>query len=699
MPGIQRPIHAPDNHSRTGFFGGHLFPVLLLIIAALAVYSNTLQVPFQFDDPTNITDNPLVRNIRNFEGWDVLAQSRSLTNLTLALNFRFHGTEVAGYHIVNILIHIINALLVYSLVTLLFRTPALLQSSSKKHVGVIALFSALLFVSHPVQTGAVTYIVQRLASLATLFFLTSVSAYLNSRLAAEGRRSNRVSYFWYAVSLASAVLAMKSKETAFTLPIVICLSEFLFFTGGLRKRIAFLLPFLLTMLIIPFSLFGTGRPLGDMVGDVSKVTRLETNLPRTEYLFTEFRVIVTYLRLLLFPVNQNLDYDYPVFQSFFDVPVLLSFLLLASIFGWALFLLHRDRRSPSERRLVAFGILWFFIALSVESSVIPIADVIFEHRLYLPSVGFLVAATVLLFRGVGKLRFRHAVAALIVALSLAVVAFSGLAYARNTVWQSEVSLWQDVIAKSPIKARPYNGLGLAFLNLHEYERAIECFAKAISLNPSYGTALNNLGSAFYLSGRYDQAVEAQTRAIALQPENAIFRDNRGLAFAALGDHERAMDDYDKAIALNPSYAKAYHNIGLILHRRGLYAEAIERYTKAISLDPADSTFRGNRGLAYAEIGDYDKAIADFTQALFLRPDNVQAYSGRGEVYLRQQRYGEAVTDLTEALSLDPERAGLLVLRGTARERTGQPSQARADFRAACDRGSVEGCNALKRLTH
>ncbi|MGC1456338.1 MAG: tetratricopeptide repeat protein, partial [Nitrospirota bacterium] len=281
MPAVQRTILAPDEHPRTGFFNSSLFHVLLLIIAALAVYSNTLQVPFQFDDPTNITDSPLVRNVRNFENWDVLMQSRSLSNLTLALNFRFNGTAVAGYHIVNILIHLVNALLVYALVGLLFRTPVLLRSSLKKHAGLIALFAALLFVTHPVQTGAVTYIVQRLASLATLFFLAGISAYLNSRFATEDRRSNMVQSFWYVVALVSAVLAMKSKETAFTLPIMICLAEFLFFTGGLRKRIAFLLPFLLTMLIIPFSLIGTGKPLGDLVGDVSKVTRLETNLPRT----------------------------------------------------------------------------------------------------------------------------------------------------------------------------------------------------------------------------------------------------------------------------------------------------------------------------------------------------------------------------------------------------------------------------------
>ncbi len=699
MSVMQRVLHSPEDKSRTGSLGSYLVHSLLLVIVGLAVYSNTLEIPFQFDDPTNITDNPLIRNIHNFSNGNVLMQSRALTNLTFALNFRIHGTAVAGYHIINTLIHIINALLVYALVALIFQTPNLRQSSLKKHAGVIALFSALLFVSHPVQTEAVTYIVQRLASLATLFFLASVSAYVNSRLASEKSRRGMAQWSWYIFSLVSAVLAMKSKETAFTLPIVICLSEFLFFTGVLRKRTSFLLPFVLTFLIIPLSLIGTGKPLGDMVGDVSRVTRLETSLPRTDYLWTEFRVLVTYLRLMLFPANQNLDYDYPVYHSFFDAPVFFSFLLLTSLFGCALFLLYRDRRSPSEGRLVGFGILWFFITLSVESSIIPIADVIFEHRLYLPSAGFFVAVTAALFWGVGKLRARYAVMVLMAALSLATVAFATLSYARNTVWQSEVSLWQDVIRKSPGKARPYNGLGLAFLNLHEYDKAIECFAKAISVNSSYGTAYNNIGSAFYFSGMYDRAVEAQTQAIALQPGNAAFRDNRGLTFAAIGDNGRAMEDYNEAITLNPSYATAYHNIGVIFHHRGLYDQAIEHYTKAIALDPSNSTFLGNRGLAYAEVGDYDKAITDFTHAIFLNPGNVQAYSGRGEVYLRQQRFSEAVSDLTEALYLDPTGVDLLFLRGTAHERAGQPSQARADFQMACDKGSVKGCRALTKLKY
>jgi len=680
-------------------FSPMLLHAILLILCGLAVYSNTLHVPFQFDDPTNIADKPVVRNIGLLGTWDGVMQPRSLTYFTLAMNYRLQGTTVTGYHIVNILIHVTNALLLYGFVILIFRTPGLRQSPLKDHAGLIALFSALLFVSHPVQTQAVTYIVQRLASLAALFSLAAVSAYLKFRLAHEERRSGVARWGWYAASLVAVAAAMKSKETAFTLPFLIALCEFLFFTGDIRKRAALLLPFLITLLIIPVSMLGAGGSLGEMVGDVSRATRLETNLPRMHYLFTEFRVIATYVRLLFFPMNQNLDYDYPVFQSFFVPEVFISFLFLAALFGGALYLLYRDRNSPAVARLVAFGMLWFFITLSVESSVIPIADVIFEHRLYLPSIGFAIATTTALFQAAGMLLKRRpwAKTALLTALTLVVILFSGLAYARNTVWRSEESLWLDVIEKSPMKARGYNGLGLALLNKHAYDRAIEAFARAMELEPAYGTAFNNIGNALYFTGRYDQAIEAQTRAILLQPVNAVFLDNRGLSHAARGDDEHALEDYARAIALDPSYAKSYHNIGVLYHRRGLYQQAIEQYTKAIALDPATSAFHGNRGLAYAELGEYEKSIADFSKALLLDPLNIQAHSGRGEVYIREKRYDEAIADLTEALSAEPFNPPLLMLRGTAQEQAGRTIQALADFQLACDKGDRQGCSAVKRL--
>jgi len=568
------------------------------------------------------------------------------------------------------------------------------------HARPIALFTALLFACHPIQTQAVTYIAQRFASLATLFFLLSLVTYARSRIPSAAGRSNNRALIWYGVSLLSAVLAMKTKEIAFTLPVVIALYEFLFLEGSLKKRILLLLPFLLTMAIIPLNLLATSKPLGEVLRDVSEATRLQTTVSRGEYLVTEFTVIVTYLRLLFFPVNQNLDYDYPLFKSFFMPEVVFSALLLSLIIGTGIYLLYRDRRSHhGVGRLAAFGIFWFFITLSVESSLIPIADVIFEHRLYLPSVGFFLTCTSALFWGVDRLRNRWAKAeqVVVIALAAAVIVLAGLTYARNTVWQSEVSLWNDVISKSPLKARGYNGLGLAYFNKGRYDRAIEAFARAIELYPTYGVAYNNIGNSYFRTGVYDRAIEAQTEAIALEPNNAIFRDNRGLSYAGIGSYDLATADFAKAIALDPSYAKSYHNLGYVYHKKGLYRPAIEEYTKAIALDPGNAVFRSNRGSAYAAIGDYERAIEDQTAAIAVDPDLAAAYNARGTAYGLQGRYNEAIADFTRAISLDPGNALYCASRGVAFLRAGRRAEALADFQHACDMGSETGCKGVIKL--
>jgi tetratricopeptide (TPR) repeat protein len=654
-------------------------------------------VPFQFDDPRSITEVPFVRDIHQFPNAATLP--RAVGFFTFALNYRLHGTDVVGYHIVNLIIHILNALLVYALILLSFRTPVLKGSSLQASAKLIALFSALLFAGHPIQTQAVTYIAQRFASLATLFYLASLVAYVRSRLASMERPSRYQSVVWYMASLISAVLAMKTKEIAFTLPVVIVLFEFLFFKGPMKKRVLVLLPLLFTMVIIPLTLLGTARPLDDMLSDISEATKVHTTGSRGEYLVTEFTVIVTYLRLLFFPANQNLDYDYPLFESFFTPEVVFSFLFLALILGTGAYLLYRDRQLHGAGRLTAFGIFWFFITLSVESSIIPIADVIFEHRLYLPSVGFFLSGTSALFWGAERLEARWAKAerAVVIALATAVVVFTSLTFARNIVWQSEVSLWEDVIKKSPGKARGYNGLGLAYFNRGRYDKAIEAFARAIALHPSYGVAFNNIGNAFYRNGLYDRAIEAQTKAITLEPDNAIFRDNRGLSYAATGAYDRAIDDFTKATALDPSYAKSYHNLGFVYHSKGLYLLAIEEYTKAISLDPGNAVFRSNRGLSYAAKGEYERAVEEYTVAIALNPGFVDAYNGRGTAYGLQGRYDEAIADFTRAISLDPGNALYYANRAVALARAGRRAEALVDFQHACDRGSETGCNGVMKL--
>jgi tetratricopeptide (TPR) repeat protein len=728
-------VSGPSKESvKVGLLSSSVVQGMLIVGICLLAYSNTFHVPFQFDDVHNIVQKPFVRDIRHFldfpaTKWfagDYAFRMRTVGYFTFALNYWLHGTDVVGYHIVNLAVHAVNALLVYFLVLLTFRTPFFCNPStpplrlSGGRVGsFIALFAALLFVSHPIQTQAVTYIVQRLTSLATLFYLFSVVSYVKARLMPSGGSSNYRSLLWYSLSFVSAVLAMKTKEIAFTLPMVIALYEAIFFQGEVKKRVLRLVPLLLTMLIIPIGLVGAGKPLGEVMSDTSTVTRVQSALSRGEYLATELRVLVTYIRLLLFPVGQNLDYDYPVYDSFSTPPVFLSFLFLSLIFGTAIYLLWKAHRAEnieqSEKdvnskphslnpmpfvfycRLTAFGIFWFFIALAVESSVIPIADVIFEHRLYLPSVGLFLACTGALFLGAERLRARWAWSekAVLAALAAVVLLLTGLTYARNTVWQSEVSLWQDVIQKSPLKARGYNGLGLAYYNMRQYDRAIGEFSRAIVLHPSYGVAFNNIGNAFFHIGRYDRATEAQTKAIALEPRNPVFLFNRGLTYAAKGEYDRAIEDYEGAIVLDPAYSEAYNNLGIVYYQKGLYPMAVEAYAKAIAFDPGQGIFYNNRGLAHSGNGDYGRAIDDYTRAITLSPDLAVAYNGRGAAYGFLGRYGEAIADFNRAISLEPGSAALYTNRGVAYARAGQRDKALSDFQRACDMGDDNGCRALQ----
>ena len=380
-----------------------IFSLLAIIILGTIIYSNTFDASWHFDDHTAIVENYNIRNLKATAA--AVGASRWIGFTTFALNYHFGKLDVFGYHLVNIGIHLISAILVYFLVLLTLKTPYLKDSSISRYTASLSLASALIFVAHPIQTQAVTYIAQRFTSLAALFYLLSLVLFIKARLQnLRGAKFYSPSHLGcYLGSLLAAFLAMKTKEITITLPAIILLYEFFFFSPSLRsflKKLVYLTPLLLTFFIIPLmryrlTLFGMAggtfigiAEVGDVIGDATQET---SSLSRTDYLLTQFNVITTYIRLLFFPVNQNLDYDYPISRTLFEFPTLLSFLFLTSVvaFGGWMF---------KKSRLISFGIFWFFITLSVESSIIPIRDVIFEHRVYLPSVGFVIFLTVAIYQ-------------------------------------------------------------------------------------------------------------------------------------------------------------------------------------------------------------------------------------------------------------------------------------------------------------
>ena len=501
---------------------------LSLLLLGLTLYANTFQVGFYFDGAFVIYENSAIRNLGNLKAiWEVF-NTRFITGLTFAFNYALGRLDPFGYHLFNILCHIASAFLVSVLVGLTFETSSMRTSSLQRHRLQIAFFSSLLFLVHPIQIQAVTYLAQRSTSLATFFYLASVVLYVRSRLTPH--------LAYYLGALLTTLLGMFTKEISFTIPFALLLYEFIFLRphhGEIRRRLLLASPFLLMLAVIPLTLTqATSHTHQSAYEPARDVASYFT------YPITQLNVIRTYLRLLFLPIHQNLDYDYPISQTLFEPSTVFSLVLLSRI-AWVSF------ETLGRQKLLFFCIGWFFLTLSVESSFIPLRDLLVEQRLYLPIVGFSIFVPTGLF-----LLCRDAKKAVAV-LTVLTLILSVATYRRNAIWKDELTLWQDVVKKSPNKARGYSHVGLAYIRRGEYGQAIEYFRKAVFLVPDF----------------------------------AGFYDRLGAAYGMAGEHDKALFYCRKALRLDPGYPEAYANLGAAYGRKGAYAKALKCYRKALRLNP------------------------------------------------------------------------------------------------------------------
>jgi len=612
------------------------------MLLGLLGYANSFNVPFQFDDIINISQDPVIKNLDYYwapskaEGFTGAVQYPMLINryvgsLSFALNYKMHGLDVRGYHVVNLLIHLINAVLVYWLVNLIFSALGIGKSAEEKLtlVGqgqIMALFVSLLFVSHPIQTQAVTYIVQRFTSLATMFYLLSVIMYARFRLTVgweehEGEENSRrpSCYLYYLLSLVTAVLAMRTKEIAFTIPVIIVLFELIFFEGDYRKRVLGLCPIVLTMLVIPYSLFF----VASYAGKSWEITKLHTHMPRLDYFLTELRVLVTYIRLILFPVNQNLDYDYPISHSILDYRVLAALGVLMTIWLSAGYFFYRFKNTLPLSRVVFFGTAWFFVALSVESSFIPIVDVIFEHRVYLPSFGAFLVIAALGAIVLEKCRQDWLQITAWVLMAVISLGLTTATYVRNKVWRDKMSLWQDVVEKSPNKARGHIALGQVWRHRGDIDKALKNFRKAVELKPD-SDSYAKIGLIYGEHDRWLEAEESFRVAVALDKNNDFTRANLALALTHLGRFEEAVREFKAALAINPNNAMTHNDLGIALGNWGKIDQAISELEEATRLEPNNEEFYCNLGMAFAKAGRTDDAVKELNKSLTINPDNIMA---------------------------------------------------------------------------
>lgn len=626
------------------------------LIMALAVlcYAGTFCLPLVFDDTLNIIENPYIHDLRAFSDPTqassayTMFRSRILGYLSFALNYKIGGLDPRGYHIVNLAVHISSALLVYALFILLIKASLALEEAQSGLSSFAPLFGALLFAVHPVQTQAVTYISQRFASMSAMFVLLSVVSYLASRV-----NAGRLRYALYLLALVSGALGMKTKETAVMGPVMIALAEWMFLQGSGWRRAAPVAPFLLLMLIVPLTLLA-GDISANLIGQAGRVSNIaEPTLGRMDYAITQIAVVTTYLRLLILPIGQNLDYDYPIYHSLLEPRIILGALVLLALAGLGVWLFRR-RNVDASSRIAAFGIAWFFITLSLESSLLPLSDVIFEHRVYLPSAGIFISVSALWYGS----KWAQGKAGTIIAIA-AIVILAEAAVLRNEVWRTEIALWWDVTEKSPNKARPFTNLGNAYASAGRRKEAISAFKRAIALRDGQIEPYANLGMAYAEEGDMQKSIEMYALALRIDPAHIPTLNGYASALLKLGRTSEAIGLLRRAVEIDTHAPNSYYNLGLVLNMTGDYAGAISAYTSALRIEPGRPDTNTNLGAAYLMTGQNEQALTYFRRAVELSPSNPDMHYNMAVAYMRLGLVAQAREAIERALELNPRHRNAL----------------------------------------
>ena len=644
--------------------------MFLIAITVTIIYSNIYHAPFVFDDTKKIIENERIRDLNYYFAFEQIIKPRNVVFLTFAINYKINGLNVAGYHIANILIHTINGFLVYFLALVIFKklnrtltcpdsTPGLSpfykRSLTCSEISLMSLFAALIFVTHPIQTQAVTYTVQRMASMAAMFYLSSVLFYLKARTVAQATKykaQRRASLTFYILSAFCGILALLSKQHAASLPGAILLAEYLLINRtwqDWKKTIPwFTFSFTLWAISVSYvlGLFSNEINSINLLEDISGLTRAEqvsTTLSRWEYLCTQFNVLVIYIRLIFLPIHQCVDYLYPYKNGFWDgyTPLAVSFLMgLAVISVWSI------RKLP----ILSLAFFWFFITISVESSIIPLYAY-FEHRLYLPMFGFAIFASWLLF-----CFFQSKKPLVFAAYAIIIFSYGTATYQRNKVWQDEIKLWSDTVSKSPQNHRAYASLGNAFLLQDMLEEAVFNYNEALRIRPDYGETHSNLGFALMQQDKIEDAILHYEMALRIVPKKSKIHYNLGIALKKKGDINGAVTHFSEVIRANPNHYKAYFNLGITLKVKGDIEGAVTHFNEAIQINPdfADSHYM--LGISLIENSRLKEAITHFSKAIQLNPNYAEAHMNLANILSQQGNLEEAVFHYEEALQIKPNDA-------------------------------------------
>jgi tetratricopeptide (TPR) repeat protein len=567
--------------ARAGTDPERWFP-LLVVLAAVVVYANTLRNGFVWDDVVIVVDNPNLKDWRRLP--ELLSGPlapgtlyyRPLQALTFAVDYAVAGLGPAFFHATNVALHAAAALLFYYL------SRGMLQQATA------ALIAAALFAVHPVHTEAVAYVSGRADSLAAIAVLGALL--LRSRPL---------------LSAAAFLAALLARESGLVLLLLTALLD----AGGVprssRRDIAWRWAAYLVVLAVYLPLRAAA------LRDSPPALMSTEAFPLHVRLLTMVEVLVSYLGLLVVPVHLHMERIVPAVTSPLEWRFLASLALLVVLAVLAL----RLRRAAWP---VFFGLAWFVVTLLPVMNVVPLDAFMAEHWLYVPSMGIFMAAGWAVAMLLGT-RWRPAAVAL---SGVALVAYGGRTVGRNADWRNERSIFQATARDSPTSFRAVYGLGSAYLAAGDLEQAAAHLSRALPLarHPLQAAMVHtNLGLVHLSGGDYEQALHELRRAIEVNGPDAAVYTNQGAALLAMDRPADAVPVLEQAIATNAAYAAAHLNLAVALEQLGKLEAAKESYTRALRLDPDSMEAYLGLGDVHLAEGRPDLAEQTFRAALRLQP--------------------------------------------------------------------------------
>ena len=554
---------------------------LVLLALILLCYGHTLDVPFYLDDNNSLRGNEAIQQVDLGTLWGLYA-ARIVGYLTFALDYAVHGYSLTGYHLVNILIHVLATFMAYQVALALLKTPRLESMANEQAILWLPLITALIFAIHPLQIQAVTYIIQRLASLVALFYLSSLYCYLQFRLSKTPKKKIIFGFFL----IISGCLALFTKQNAVTIPLVFLLLEWIFFNpqrkiiiaGAICTSIGLLGAYLLFPIVLNQELFAF----------ISERTRETVLLSRIEYLSVQMHVLWSYILRFLLPVNLALIYEYEVPESFFSPGI-----FFPAVFHAGLILAAVLNRKAFP--LAAFGILFYYTAHLVESSIIPIRDFAFDHRTYLPNFGLCLLVGSLVVAYLSRKPLTKAVLLLVCLVVLLLVA---LTWSRNQLWRDPIAFLQHEVEINNDSFTSYCFLGEAYYSAGQLTEAISIFERAQSYvdnlinrgNNTFESCYSNYATTLQEAGYLDEARQLISRmpvtAFTTQGQSKVAM-TFGNVEALSGNFSEAEAHFNRARTLDPNNIYAVSNLAKLKILTGELQQSYELFIQVQKSDPGN----------------------------------------------------------------------------------------------------------------